>query len=136
LQRKCGEILKKMMKWPISGPFIELVDPVRDGVPSYPEVILHPMAIMEVEKKLQQDNYTTVGDWHKDIMLIWENARKFNCAESPYTHMATEVESMFGKLVQKLTSTPEEEWKGWIKRKTVKLNELLNHPPAELDDHR
>ena len=112
-----------------------MVDPVRDGAPDYLTVIKEPMALNEVKKKLNSDEYNSIKDWERDVNLIWQNAKTYNGDDTLFTHMAMEASMWFNEKMKKFPSTPEEEWTGKIQRTTKKLSEVLSHPPAELDPH-
>ena len=132
-QTKCLEILDKLISWPICSPFIELVDPERDGAPGYFDVIKHPMALNEVKKKLNGNEYNTLKDWETDVNLIWENARVYNGDDTLFAHMAMEAKLWFDNKMKKFPSTPEEEWTRKMQKTVKKLQDVLNHPPTELD---
>ena len=132
-QSKCLEIIEKLISWPICSPFIELVDPDRDGAPDYFDIIKQPMALNEVKKKLNGNDYATLKDWETDVNLIWENAKTYNGEETLFAHMAMEAKLWFEKKMKKFPSTPEEEWTRKIQKTVKKLLDVLSHPPPELD---
>ena len=132
-QSKCLEITDKLISWPICLPFIEMVDPERDGAPDYFDYIKNPMALDEVKKKLNNNEYESVQAWEHDVNLIWENAKKYNGEDTLFTHMAMEAALWFKDKMKRFPSTQEEDWTAKIQRTTKKLLEVLSHPPAELD---
>lgn len=127
------EITEKLIAWPICSPFIEMVDPERDGAPDYFDYIKEPMALNEVKKKLQNNKYDTIQAWERDVNLIWENAKTYNGDDTLFTHMAMEAALWFKEKMKRFPSTQEEEWTSKIQRTTRKLLEVLSHPPTELD---
>ena len=132
-QAKCLEITEKLMAWPICSPFIEMVDPERDGAPDYFDYIKEPMALRKVQKKLNANEYDTIQAWEHDVNLIWSNAKLYNGEDTLFTHMAMEAALWFKEKMKRFPSTQEEDWTGKIQRTTKKLLEVLSHPPAELD---
>jgi hypothetical protein len=75
--------------------FLEPVDPVRDGAPTYFEVVHQPMDLGTVEKRL--DSYGHPSEVLADLRLIVSNAKLFN---SP--HLAVFKEAcMLGYAVEK-----------------------------------
>lgn len=132
-QTKCLQIVEKLIAWPICSPFIEMVDPERDGAPDYLDYIKEPMALTEVRRKLVANAYESIKDWERDVNLIWENAKTYNGEDTLFTHMAMEAALWFTDKMKKFPSTQEEEWTGKIQRTTKKLLDVLSHPPAELD---
>lgn len=132
-QTKCLEITDKLINWPICSPFVEMVDPERDGAPDYFEYIKEPMALNEVKRKLTANEYDSVQSWERDVNLIWKNAKTYNGDDTLFTHMAMEAALWFGQKMKRFPSTQEEDWTGKIQRTTKKLLDILSHPPAELD---
>jgi hypothetical protein len=132
-QTKCLEITEKLINWPICTPFVEMVDPVRDGAPDYFEYIKKPMALSEVKRKLTANEYDTVQSWERDVNLIWQNARTYNGEDTLFTHMAMEASLWFTQRMKRFPATQEEDWTGKIQRTAKKLLDVLMHPPAELD---
>jgi hypothetical protein len=132
-QTKCLEITEKLINWPTCTPFVEMVDPVRDGAPDYFEYIKEPMALTEVKRKLTANDYDTVQSWERDVNLIWQNARTYNGEDTLFTHMAMEASLWFTQRMKRFPSTQEEDWTGKIQRTAKKLLDVLMHPPAELD---
>ena len=111
-QTKCQEIIEKLINWPICSPFIELVDPERDGAPDYLEIIKHINGIS---------------------MVFQKDAKTYNGEDTLFTHMAMEASIWVENKMKRFPSTPEEEWTGKIQRTAKKLFDVLSHPPAELD---
>jgi hypothetical protein len=132
-QTKCLEITDKLINWPICSPFVEMVDPDRDGAPDYFEYIKEPMALNEVKRKLTANEYDSVQTWERDVNLIWKNAKTYNGDDTLFTHMAMEASLWFNQKMKRFPSTQEEDWTGKIQRTTKKLLDVLSHPPAELD---
>lgn len=132
-QTKCLEITEKLINWPICSPFIEMVDPERDGAPDYFDYVKEPMALAEVKKKLTSNQYDSVQAWQRDIGLIWENAKTYNGDDTLFTHMAMEAALWFEQKMKRFPSTQEEDWTGKIQRTAKKLCDVLSHPPPELD---
>jgi len=130
---KCLEIIEKLIAWPICSPFIEMVDPERDGAPDYLEKISEPMALNEVKRKLNNNSYDSIQDWKRDVNLIWQNAKTYNGEDTLFAHMAMEASLWFNEKMNRFPTTAEEEWTGKIQRTTKKLLDVLSHPPAELD---
>jgi hypothetical protein len=132
-QQKCLELTDKLVSWPICSPFVEMVDPDRDGAPDYFDIIKEPMALAEVKRKLVGNEYDTVQSWERDVNLIWTNAKAYNGDDTLFTHMAMEAQLWFTQKMKRFPSTQEEDWTGKIQRTAKKLLDVLSHPPAELD---
>jgi hypothetical protein len=46
--------------------------------PMYPTVIDHPIALNDIQTKLEAGEYGSTAAFYADVELIWDNARKFN----------------------------------------------------------
>lgn len=130
---KCNQIIDKLISWQICSPFVELVDPERDGAPDYLQIIEKPMALREVKNKLNNNEYTTLENFKEDVDLIWSNAKKYNGEDTLFTHMAMEAALWFNEKMKNFPSNQEEEWTRKIQKKAKKLLEVLQHPPTEID---
>ena len=64
------------LKRHVAGPFIEMVD--RKEYADYYRVILQPIAIREIEKKIERREYQSVRAFADDFRLLAANARIYN----------------------------------------------------------
>jgi hypothetical protein len=127
------KLTDKMINWPICSPFIEMVDPERDGAPNYLDIVKKPMALAEVKRKLVNNEYDSVRSWESDVSLIWKNAHAYNGEDTLFTHLASEASLWFKRKMKKFASTQEEDWAIKIQRVMKKFLDVLLHPPTELD---
>ena len=130
---KCMDITNKLIAWPICGPFIQMVDPERDGCSDYFDVIKKPMALCEVKRKLTKNIYNSVDEWKKDVNLIWENAKKFNGDDTLFTYMAMEASLWFNSKMKEFPMTEEEYFARKIEKLSKQLVNVISHPPKKLD---
>ncbi|KAJ3526870.1 hypothetical protein NM688_g8206 [Phlebia brevispora] len=77
-EKKCRDVLKALMKLPQAAIFLQPVDIVRDGCPTYYDEIKHPMDFSTITKKLSDGEYKIMEDFAKDVQLIFSNCRTFN----------------------------------------------------------
>ena len=84
-------------------PFMERVDPVKDGAPDYEEVIKKPMWLNLVKEKFRKNQYNSVSDFVADMRLIMENCYRYNGPNHPVTKKALRLEQ---SLEQKLALLP------------------------------
>jgi hypothetical protein len=75
---KLEGLLKHMKGNQSSVYFLEPVDPVRLGIPSYFDVIKQPMDLKTVERKLISNNYGSIHEFADDVRLIFSNSKRFN----------------------------------------------------------
>lgn len=80
------EKLKNTKKTKHAMFFIAPVDPVALNIPTYPDVIKHPMDLGTMESKLKNDKYPSVQAFADDLQLIVDNAEKFNGPQHAVTH--------------------------------------------------
>jgi bromodomain-containing factor 1 len=80
------EKLKNTKKTKHAMFFISPVDPVALNIPTYPDVIKHPMDLGTMENKLKNDRYSSVQAFADDLQLIVDNAEKFNGPQHAVTH--------------------------------------------------
>ena len=134
-KERCLSIINSLIELPISYPFIEMVDPIRDGAPQYYEIITEPMALVEVKRKLKESLYKKINELIHDVNLIWANAKKFNGEDSLFTIMAMEASLWFDKKIKNLPSSPEEEWLMKVQKVTNKFYNALCNPPHDLESN-
>lgn len=130
---KLVKLVDKLINKPICLPFVDLVDPEKDGAPDYLQIIKEPMSLREVLKKLKNNSYSSIEQFERDMGLIWTNAKTYNGPDALFTHMAMESKVYFDSKMKQFSNTPEEEWTKKIQRTTQKLLDVLQHPPPELD---
>ncbi len=86
-------------------PFMEQVDPVKDGAPDYHQVIKKPMWLSLIKDKFRQNQYTSISDFVSDMRLILENCYRYNGPNHPITKKALRLEQ---SLEQKLALLPSD----------------------------
>lgn len=81
-----------------SWPFLVPVD--RDEVADYYEVIKEPMDLSTMENKLEADQYATPEEFIYDARLIYNNCRKYNSENTPYTKSANKLEKFMWQQIR------------------------------------
>lgn len=87
----------------LSWPFLEPVDPIKLGIPDYPEIIKSPMDLSTVKKKLDAGAYGGAEEFAADIRLIFSNCYTYNGIDSDVSKLGKELEAIFEK---KLAARP------------------------------
>lgn len=107
-QVKCEEILLKISEQIESEPFLVPVDPIALGVPTYFQVVKHPMDLGTIKSKLNGRKYSNVTQFRNDVLLTFNNAMLFNAVNSPVYDYAKKLREMFEKEVKekKLLAQP------------------------------
>lgn len=106
----CLKITKKLMSHPLSHPFLEKVD-----VEKYPDYLQcikpnPPMDLKTVKAKLVEGKYPNTSEWKNDIMIIWDNAKKFNLEGEILYYIAIKMEEKTKKLVERIPTTRSDIW--------------------------
>lgn len=68
----------RLNSWYFSAP----VDPVALNIPTYFDIIEHPMDLGTIRKKLQKEQYATFEQYAADVHLTFKNAMLFNGPEN------------------------------------------------------
>ncbi|KXS15137.1 Bromodomain-domain-containing protein [Gonapodya prolifera JEL478] len=75
---KMHRTLLSMERSTLSEPFRHPVDPIRQGVPNYFQIIKRPMDLSTIRKRIQERAYQTVQDFVDDVELMFWNCFTFN----------------------------------------------------------
>eukprot|EP00529_Nitzschia_sp_RCC80_P002753 CAMPEP_0113454018 /NCGR_PEP_ID=MMETSP0014_2-20120614/7651_1 /TAXON_ID=2857 /ORGANISM="Nitzschia sp." /LENGTH=1788 /DNA_ID=CAMNT_0000345419 /DNA_START=143 /DNA_END=5509 /DNA_ORIENTATION=- /assembly_acc=CAM_ASM_000159 len=120
----CHEVIEWIKGNPKIVPFLLPVDPVALGIPSYFDIIKHPMDISTVEEKLEKGVYSNFapsesrgkrfpvslmlnGPFRDDVELIFSNAQEFN-PEDDWIHKAAKsLKQAFLRKIRDITSRSE-----------------------------
>lgn len=120
----CQKLLTELMKMPITLPFRQPVDPVKDNAPNYLEVVTHPMDFGTMKKKLSSDDYLSAQDFIDDIKLICDNAKLFNGETSIYAMICDDI---ITEVQKNYCEKPENTHQEWFKSLNKAVSELKEH---------
>lgn len=95
-------MLRTLKKKAEAAPFLQPVDPVALGIPTYPDIVKKPMDLSTVERKVTNGTYKNVDEFSSDIRLIWQNAYTFNGSENPVSKMGNTLSTLFEKQLLKM----------------------------------
>ncbi|KAJ3388628.1 hypothetical protein HDU84_009634 [Entophlyctis sp. JEL0112] len=76
--KRCFKILRKLQASNFASVFKEPVDPVALGIPTYFNVIKHPMDLRTIQRKLEAGAYREPNDFKADVDLMLWNCATFN----------------------------------------------------------
>nr|CAC70156.1 polybromodomain protein [Brugia malayi] len=93
----------------LADPFLEL--PSKSWYPDYFDEISDPMSLFMINKKLKRDEYHTLEELLKDIVLVFENAKTYNVEGSDIYEAAAKLERLARSKTRALL-------------KTIKVNEV------------
>ena len=135
-RERCLKIIEKLMGLDICKPFIQMVDPEKDGASDYYDVISEGMALCEVKRRLESGEYEDLEGFKRDVNLIWQNAVEYNGIESYYAALAKEASLVFSKKMEDFPTSHKGEWLTKVQRAAKDFYETLCHPPSELDPNQ
>ncbi|KAJ3106186.1 hypothetical protein HK100_003763 [Physocladia obscura] len=91
-------IVRDLMKpkyYSYAFPFLSPVDHVRLNIPSYPQIIKHPMDFGTILKKLDSQLYSSGAEFEADARLVFRNCYTFNAPGSEVYEMGRKLEQVF-----------------------------------------
>lgn len=98
--RWCQTVHRELMKKQYEShmfPFYVPVDHVALNIPTYPDVIKHPMDLATIKKKLDGDEYSSCEDFEADVRLMFNNCYTFNPVGSDVFNLAQTSEDVFSR---------------------------------------
>ncbi|KAF8527429.1 hypothetical protein BU17DRAFT_39590 [Hysterangium stoloniferum] len=95
--KKCREILKKLIAMPQSLIFRQPVDAELLGCPTYYEEVKEPMDFGTMSRKLDKRQYLTMEHFARDMLLVFDNCRQFNPPGTDPVALAEILEKAFRK---------------------------------------
>lgn len=96
--RKYKQVLDKLQNHPHYYAFGAPVDPVLLQVPTYFDIIKHPMDFGTMRTKFEQGKYTEPAQLLKDAEQVFINCYTFNLPDDVVYQMGIELENEFNKL--------------------------------------
>ena len=92
--QKALNLVKHLSQQSESIHFLHPVDYKTLGLHDYPYIIKTPMDLSTVKSKIKQNLYTSFDDFLGDMILIWDNCRTYNLAESFIVQQAEVLEKV------------------------------------------
>lgn len=102
-------LLRNIKRTKDAGPFLYPVDHEALNIPTYPEIIKHPMDISTIESKLNHNEYANTDQFIADFNLMIENCYTFNGPEHPVAHMANAIRIVFEKGIKQMPAAERHE---------------------------
>jgi hypothetical protein len=126
---KCMKILDELFSHPIAEVFKDPVDPIRDEVPDYLDVIQTPSDLTSVRNRLRNDRYRSLQDFKRDVNLIWENAVQYNGRSSLPAFIADELSRIFHRRFSALEEPSTDQWiNEYLKARSIICKLFRNAP--------
>lgn len=96
----CQNVMNELLKqkhapfmWPFYDPVTE------ESAPGYTNVIKHPTDLKTIQKKIDENKFDSVDDFHKELKLMVNNCFKYNSETKKIYDNAIEVEKLFESLL-------------------------------------
>ena len=128
----CDRILTSLVKWKITMPFRNPVDPIRDGAENYYEIIKNPMDFSTMRKKLTSNQYMDTKEFIDDLHLICDNAVLFNQKDSIIGYIALDVQQWVDKQYKEKCFSLEEEWEKRLESVVSRLQKHISKSPIHV----
>lgn len=98
-RKRCGDVLDRLSKKDHYNIFLEPVN--TDDVAGYAETIKRPMDFTTMRTKLANQAYRSLGEFRRDLDLIWSNCLLFNGKEPTniFSKKAIELRRLTEKLI-------------------------------------
>nr|XP_019009377.1 transcription initiation factor TFIID subunit 2 [Kwoniella pini CBS 10737]OCF48158.1 transcription initiation factor TFIID subunit 2 [Kwoniella pini CBS 10737] len=102
--KRAKALIALLSKEPYAVFFLKAVDPIADGCPTYLQEIKQPMDFGTINKKLDARKYRNLGQFARDIELVFANCRQFN-PPGEITQCADAVEAVYWREWPKVASS-------------------------------
>ena len=120
----CIEITEALMSLPCGQPFLY------PSETDNPKIVKHPIGLETIHSRLNDNEYTSISQWEKDVCLIWTNVEKYNTKNSYMYYMAAELQNHFNKLFQmKIKNRRLAKWSRTVYTLKTKLEALFSEIP-------
>ncbi|AFM98861.1 chromatin remodeling bromodomain-containing transcription factor [Encephalitozoon hellem ATCC 50504] len=96
----CSQVLTRIKRNSNAPPFLEPVDPVKLGIPDYPEKIKHPMDLSTIRKKLDAKEYSGPEGFDSDMKLMFNNCYTYNPPGTVVHDMGKALESVYNDMME------------------------------------
>lgn len=123
-RERCVKVMDELAKRSISRMFAQPVDPKRDEVPNYFQIVQTPMDLGTIRRKLNENQYQTVACWKSDMELVWSNSLLVNSRTSLLGNITIEMQNLYHKLSQFVSDNPETDWMSQLLSVRDELNAI------------
>lgn len=96
------ERIRNTKKIKVSIAFKDPVNPVLLGIPTYPDIVKHPMDLSTMERKLKDRKYNNTREFMVDLDQMVENSELFNNKQHPVTQAGYNLRAYFLKGMGKM----------------------------------
>ncbi|KAJ2701697.1 hypothetical protein H4218_001297 [Coemansia sp. IMI 209128] len=103
----CTRVLLRLQAQPSAIEFMAPVDPIKQGVPTYFDVIKRPIDLSTIRTKLNRRTYASADEFREDLELLFSNCYLFN---TPGTYVHTQcvtLHAIFEATWTRLSQAPD-----------------------------
>ncbi|KAG9236169.1 Bromodomain-containing protein [Amylocarpus encephaloides] len=98
----CRDLISRMLSGPgfwtrLVGPFKDPVDPISHNAPNYFDVVKRPMCLKQIKFKMDQNEYSTSGEFEADVRLIFQNCYEYWTPDDPVFRDCEALEKYFNE---------------------------------------
>ena len=137
---KCQAIIESLQCKSFGYLFKDPVDPEKDGLDKYFELIEKPMCFRTVLNNLQNRKYASTKQWLDDMTLIFKNAIHYYSSISEIPDVILLISDY---MLQELNTAAfgmnidnEKEWIKAVQDQTSKMTKLLSQPPIDQNNSK
>lgn len=115
------------MARPLNKAFLNPVDPEKDQLVDYNQIVFNPMDLSTVKSKIQSHEYKTFDQWFNDVCLIYQNALLYHTEKNNkhWCDIATFLMDDFKSLASKYNFSSVAEWNKIYTDELNKFGEIL-----------
>lgn len=111
-------LMKKMVDHQYSPLFLQPIEEIVNAYPNYSILISQPIDLGKIQKKLEENIYSTIDEIKNDVDLMINNCKTFNSIKKSWAHKAAEsLEGFFSRELKKTI------------QKIDKLSQIASQPP-------
>lgn len=125
----CKEITEKLLRHNLC---MDFVYPVPDEVPNYRKVIAHPMDLGTISEKLKHREYKTAMEWKSDIMLVWDNAMKYNPPDTGLHKVAQMMKDKSLKMTRIIPKSEMDLWHVQLMKASDRITKCIQNAPPTI----
>lgn len=122
-------IIDNLLSYHTSVFFDHPVDPVRDQLPTYLNVVKKPMDLGTIRGKIERNEYDDVASFIADVELVWSNAILFNGKTSFMFCIVRYLQTKFREQTEFLSDDVRKDWINQMNDLKGKLNDIVSNPP-------
>lgn len=123
------DILDNILSYHTAAFFDHPIDPVRDQLPTYFNIVKRPMDLGTIRNKIECNEYNDVASFIADVELVWANAILFNGRNSFMYSIVRYLQTKFKEQTEFLSNDIRKDWINQMNDLRNKVNNIISNPP-------